>query len=158
LRRQKNELAMAQVAGRCDGCFQEFDKQCGVFMRFTNYLIIRRGTMNAEFNHDTQNFEHGAASAAPKTGLDAWGMQIGAPGSNAPGSQSASASSTPPPSTDSGAQRDLLAGGVICLIGILVTAMTYNMASSGGGGHYVIAWGAILFGGIRFLKGLARLA
>ncbi|HLH86887.1 MAG TPA: hypothetical protein VKX28_00400 [Xanthobacteraceae bacterium] len=54
--------------------------------------------------------------------------------------------------------RNMAIGGVICIIGILVTAGTYGAASSGsGGGHYVIAWGAIVFGGFQFLKGLFQM-
>jgi hypothetical protein len=50
-------------------------------------------------------------------------------------------------------------GALVCVIGILVTAVTYGAASSGsGGGHYVVAWGAIVFGGFQFLKGLFQLA
>jgi hypothetical protein len=49
--------------------------------------------------------------------------------------------------------RNLLVGGVICLIGIVVTAATYSAAQEGGG-RYVVAWGAIVFGGIQFLQGL----
>jgi hypothetical protein len=48
-------------------------------------------------------------------------------------------------------------GGVICVIGILVTAATYSAASHGGG-HYFVAWGAIVFGGFQFLRGLFELA
>lgn len=48
----------------------------------------------------------------------------------------------------------MLVGGVICAIGTLITLATYS-ASSANGGTYVMAWGAILFGGFRFLKGLA---
>ena len=51
--------------------------------------------------------------------------------------------------------RNMAIGGVICIIGILVTAVTYGAAS--GGGHYVIAWGAIVFGGFQFLKGLFQM-
>ena len=43
-------------------------------------------------------------------------------------------------------------GAVICIIGIAVTVGTYSAAS--GGGTYVVAWGAIIFGGWRFLRGL----
>ena len=40
--------------------------------------------------------------------------------------------------------------------GILITVVTYSMASSsGGGGTYLIAWGPMLVGGIRFFKALA---
>jgi hypothetical protein len=34
----------------------------------------------------------------------------------------------------------------------VVTAVIYQAASQGG--HYVIAWGAVLFGAIQFLRGL----
>jgi hypothetical protein len=47
-------------------------------------------------------------------------------------------------------------GGVVCAVGVLVTAATYTAASAGG--HYVIAWGAIVFGAFQFLKGLVQLA
>jgi hypothetical protein len=51
-------------------------------------------------------------------------------------------------------QHDMLVGGLWCVGGILVTAITYSAAQ--GGGHYVVAWGAILFGGIQFMRGLFR--
>jgi len=51
---------------------------------------------------------------------------------------------------------DMVIGGLICAVGIAVTAVTYNDAVSSGGGTYIVAWGAIVFGGIRFLRGLAR--
>ncbi len=50
------------------------------------------------------------------------------------------------------AQKDILFGLLWCIGGIIVTMITYNNASDGG--TYIIAWGAILFGGIQFLKGL----
>jgi hypothetical protein len=49
------------------------------------------------------------------------------------------------------AKRDMMVGGLWCGGGILVTALTYKAAS--GGGSYVVAWGAIIFGGIQFLRG-----
>jgi len=52
--------------------------------------------------------------------------------------------------------RNMAIGGVICLIGIVVTAATYSAASNGG--HYVVAWGAIAFGALQFFKGLFQLA
>jgi hypothetical protein len=39
-----------------------------------------------------------------------------------------------------------------CIGGILVTAITYSMAS--GGGTYFVAWGAVVFGGYQALRGL----
>lgn len=48
--------------------------------------------------------------------------------------------------------KDILVGLLWCGGGIAVTALTYSNASDGG--TFVVAWGAILFGGIQFLKGL----
>lgn len=53
------------------------------------------------------------------------------------------------------ANKDMLYGALWCIGGIVVTAVTYSSAS--GGGTYVVAWGAILFGAIQFFKGLANL-
>ncbi|MEX2459548.1 MAG: hypothetical protein WD770_11265 [Actinomycetota bacterium] len=48
-------------------------------------------------------------------------------------------------------------GGAVAVIGILVTVITYSAASSGsGGGRYVVAWGAIVFGALAFLQGLVE--
>ena len=53
---------------------------------------------------------------------------------------------------DNDASKDIIVGLLWCIGGIAVTMITYNNASNGG--TYIIAWGAILFGGIQFLKGL----
>ena len=50
--------------------------------------------------------------------------------------------------------KNIAAGGLICLAGIVITGISYSMAA--GGGRYVITWGAIVFGGIRFFKGLSQ--
>jgi hypothetical protein len=50
------------------------------------------------------------------------------------------------------ARRNKWIGGAWCAGGIAVTAYTYSAAS--GGGTYVVAWGAIIFGGWQFVKGL----
>jgi hypothetical protein len=52
-------------------------------------------------------------------------------------------------------QHDMMVGGLWCIGGIVVTAISYS-AVANTGGSYLITWGAILFGGIQFLKGLAR--
>jgi hypothetical protein len=46
-------------------------------------------------------------------------------------------------------------GLAICAVGIVVTVGSYYSAAAGGG-RYLVAWGAILFGAIRFLRGLGR--
>jgi hypothetical protein len=48
----------------------------------------------------------------------------------------------------------MLHGALWCGGGILVTVFTYAAAS--GGGTYVVAWGAIVFGAIQFFKGVAN--
>ncbi len=53
------------------------------------------------------------------------------------------------------ARRGMLVGGACCAGGAAVTVVNYATASAGG--TYVVAWGAIVFGGWRFLKGLAGL-
>ncbi len=51
--------------------------------------------------------------------------------------------------------RNMLYGALWCGGGLLVTGITYSMASSGsGGGTYLISWGPVIFGAIQFFKGL----
>ena len=52
------------------------------------------------------------------------------------------------------ANKDMLYGGLWFIGGSVVTAVTYGAAS--GGCSYVVAWGAILFGAIQFIKGLVN--
>lgn len=49
-------------------------------------------------------------------------------------------------------KKDMLYGALWCIGGIVVTAITYSAAS--GGGTYIVAWGAIFWGAIQFIKGL----
>lgn len=55
------------------------------------------------------------------------------------------------------AKKNMLFGFLWCVGGIVVTVITYANASSGGGGRYVVAWGAIVFGALQFLNGFFRL-
>lgn len=48
--------------------------------------------------------------------------------------------------------KNMLYGALWCVGGLLVTILTYSAASDGG--TYVVAWGAVIFGAIQFLKGL----
>lgn len=54
------------------------------------------------------------------------------------------------------ASKDLVVGGLWFLGGISVTVVTYSSASSGGG-TYFVAYGAIIFGAVQFIRGLMRL-
>jgi hypothetical protein len=56
-------------------------------------------------------------------------------------------------------KKNMLYGLLWCIGGAIVTAATYQMAAnSPNGGSYVVAWGAIVFGGIQFLRGAAQAA
>ncbi|MDP6046663.1 MAG: hypothetical protein QGH94_02475 [Phycisphaerae bacterium] len=48
--------------------------------------------------------------------------------------------------------KNMLAGGICCIGGLAITLVTYQLAANGG--IYIVAWGAILFGGIQFVRGL----
>jgi hypothetical protein len=55
----------------------------------------------------------------------------------------------------SAAEKRMLYGALWCIGGILTTGATYVAASGPGGGRYVVAWGAIVFGAIQFFRGLS---
>ena len=55
------------------------------------------------------------------------------------------------------ASRRMMVGLVLCIIGIAITAGTYNSARDSGGGTYFIAYGPIVVGAIRFFQGLGGL-
>ncbi|WP_020471308.1 hypothetical protein [Zavarzinella formosa] len=48
----------------------------------------------------------------------------------------------------------MLYGALWCGGGIIVTLGTLAMAA--GGGSYVVAWGAIIFGAIQFFRGMSQ--
>jgi hypothetical protein len=51
-------------------------------------------------------------------------------------------------------RKNMLYGSLWCAGGVAATAATYRAA--GDGGTFVIAWGAMLFGGIQFIRGLLQ--
>ena len=56
-------------------------------------------------------------------------------------------------------QLNMLYGALLCIGGIVVAALIYQIAaSSSGSGHYAIACGAIVVGAIQFFRGLAQRA
>ena len=48
----------------------------------------------------------------------------------------------------------MLVGGGLVILGIVITSVTHDAAVSNGGGTYVVAYGPIVFGVIRFFQGL----
>jgi hypothetical protein len=53
-------------------------------------------------------------------------------------------------------EKNMLFGALWCIGGIALTALTFRAAANSGGGRYIVAWGAILFGGIQFIRGLIQ--
>jgi hypothetical protein len=53
-------------------------------------------------------------------------------------------------------QRNMLIGGLVCVVGIVITLGTLASASGPAGGSYVIAWGAIVWGAIQFFRGMGQ--
>lgn len=51
-------------------------------------------------------------------------------------------------------RANMIIGGLICVVGLIVTLGTYNIASPGG--HFIVAWGAIVFGAIQFFRGVSE--
>lgn len=51
-------------------------------------------------------------------------------------------------------RSNMLFGALWCIGGIIATVMSYNAAS--GGGTYVVAWGAVLYGAVQFIKGVGQ--
>jgi hypothetical protein len=52
--------------------------------------------------------------------------------------------------------RNMAFGSLWCIGGTVVTVVTLSMAANGG--TYVVAWGAIVFGALQFLRGLWQTA
>ena len=52
------------------------------------------------------------------------------------------------------ATRQMLVGAGLVILGVVITSATHDAAVSNGGGTYVVAYGPIVFGVIRFFQGL----
>ena len=50
---------------------------------------------------------------------------------------------------------NMVVGGVICVVGVTITVISFLVASGTGGSH-IIAWGAIVWGAIQFVRGLIQ--
>ena len=70
----------------------------------------------------------------------------------APGSPSAVYADDALKAARSAAQRATWVGLAILVVGIIITWGSYSAANPGGG--FVVAWGAVVFGGYRLIKGL----
>jgi hypothetical protein len=52
--------------------------------------------------------------------------------------------------------RDLLIGGIWLSAGLLITIVSFGVASQAGGGRYIISVGPIVYGVMRIVRGLNR--
>jgi len=52
------------------------------------------------------------------------------------------------------AARMMVVGLILLVVGIAITVVTHDNAEDNGGGTYVIAYGPMIIGGIRFFQGL----
>lgn len=50
------------------------------------------------------------------------------------------------------AKDDMKYGAIWCIGGLIVTGVTYMLAENGG--SYIVTWGAILWGGWQYLRGV----
>lgn len=53
-------------------------------------------------------------------------------------------------------RRDMLYGTAWFVLGLVVTVATYELARQQGGGSYMIAYGAMVWGVIQFIRGVDR--
>jgi hypothetical protein len=53
------------------------------------------------------------------------------------------------------ANLNLIIGGVLLVVGLFITIISYSSASNRGSGSYVIMYGPIIFGVLRIVRGLA---
>jgi len=53
-------------------------------------------------------------------------------------------------------QKNMIYGACWCIGGLAVTLLSLAAASGPGGGRFIMAWGAIIFGAIQFFKGAAQ--
>lgn len=57
--------------------------------------------------------------------------------------------------TDNGT-RNMIVGGLWFVGGLAVTLISYQSASQGSGGRYVVAYGAVIFGLVQFIRGVIQ--
>lgn len=52
--------------------------------------------------------------------------------------------------------KNMAVGGLFCAAGVVATVVTFAFALQGGG-HYIVAYGPAIFGGIQFCRGFFQL-
>lgn len=57
----------------------------------------------------------------------------------------------------SSAKRNLVLGGILFAVGLMITVSSLSAGADGGGGRYVVSGAAMILGAARFIYGLVRL-
>jgi hypothetical protein len=52
---------------------------------------------------------------------------------------------------------NMLQGALWCVGGTCISIVSFELASGPQGGTYVVAWGAVVFGGLQFFRGMFQL-
>ena len=58
----------------------------------------------------------------------------------------------------SSAKRHMVLGGILFAVGLMITVSSYSTGADGGGGRYLIAGGAMIFGALRLIYGVVQLS
>jgi ribosomal protein L37AE/L43A len=82
--------------------------------------------------------------------LDQLGPSLGAP----PAISAGAAQDAERAAKRSHAAKTMVMGLVLLLVGVVITSVTHDQAESNGGGTYIVAYGPMIVGGIRFFQGL----
>ena len=110
---------------------------------------VRRAVYLAVFN----GLRRGESAASAEKALVAKGLDQASASAVVQGVQNFNAAFAK--TIKSAGGRSALFGALWCVGGTIVTVATYEAAQ--GGGTYVVAWGAIVFGAIQMLRGLFTL-
>lgn len=121
---------------------EELEASLGNGTLSASHLVLEERNRTADCVREHWKYKWAAISSLP--GLER----------HTPAILQAPANALPPAAVIESARNDMLVGASICGLGIMVTVGSYLFASqSSDGGSYVIAWGAIAFGALRFFRG-----
>src|SRR5215216_16135 len=114
--------------------------QCGL-VNFAEAVVCKRCNYQLKNSSQLTNQTHGAYEQTAPNNSYSYST------SNSYPSQSESSSDS------SAALRKMFFGALWAIGGTIATVIGYN--SAGGGGKYIVFWGAILFGAVDFFVGLS---
>lgn len=117
----------------------------------TNFGAPQHGQQN----HPPQPGQYGAGQygqGQPQYGQGQYGQpQYGQPPYAAPWAGTGATAPDHSAAARAAGLKQMLIGGIVAFVGILISILTYAAASDGG--HYVVAYGPAIFGVIAFVRG-----